>query len=579
MGIRCLVALAAIGCILAPMAGAAPSKVVVTPEKTLVVRAGQATITGPSGALTEGGRLEVSSLRLGRNQRDPRAFGIEGTYAVGGRGVVLSLKRLRFRKAITVTLPVPRSHRGRAVVAFRRVDGRWGQVPARRVGPRLIRATITPRQFGMPAAQTHALLLPSSFVSPLVSAIGDAAAWARDSVGRSAVRWATSTTTPLDCAPAPSWMALTATKNGFHTCVKNNPAAGRDRAEVQIKSNRGYYIAVDIPVGAEYVWVSDQDDATRKILASVLRYDASKRVMLAPGQWMTIGFPRSDLSYLFAARTNWQSTALTLSGTLLDYVGERSPQAQAKIAADVISNCINPASTVTATSVVSSFRCALRRLPVLVADPAILPLEGEHALSPKRDSLRRAASKLTGVVSLVPSLSSAAVGIADGTRYGELRLTVTAPPAPSGTGPAPPNSSPPAQSGSVPAPPVTSGPTPPAERQVALTVYNKVTNGPTEMREDTPAYLSTLPRNFCRRDGCMIGGTERGTGGVYSPAVCQATGITTTNGNNNNANDDFNPGLFSSNRWYGVRVAGGIGYISEVWISPDQRGGQGLRSC
>jgi hypothetical protein len=113
-----------------------------------------------------------------------------------------------------------------------------------------------------------------------------------------------------------------------------------------------------------------------------------------------------------------------------------------------------------------------------------------------------------------------------------------------------------------------------------LTVYNKVTNGPTEMREDTPAYLSTRPANFCKRDGCAIGGTDRATGGTYSPAVCTVIAARTTNGNDGNTNDDGNPGLFSSTRWYGIKLGNGaLGYISEVWIQPSQRGGLGLPGC
>jgi hypothetical protein len=113
----------------------------------------------------------------------------------------------------------------------------------------------------------------------------------------------------------------------------------------------------------------------------------------------------------------------------------------------------------------------------------------------------------------------------------------------------------------------------------AITAFNRVTNGSGAMREDTPAYLSTVRQNYCRRDGCAIAGTERATGGTYSPAVCQAQGPRTTNGEDGNAVDDANPGLFSSTRWYGVRVGGDLGFISEVWIDPGQRGGLGLPGC
>lgn len=120
----------------------------------------------------------------------------------------------------------------------------------------------------------------------------------------------------------------------------------------------------------------------------------------------------------------------------------------------------------------------------------------------------------------------------------------------------------------------------PAPAGVTLTVYNKVTNGPTEMREDTPAFLSSAPRNFCRRDGCVVPGTDRGSGGSLAPAVCQVTSVRTTNGHDGSAADDGNPGLFSSFLWYGVRLSDGtLGYISEVWITPAQRGGLGLPGC
>ena len=145
------------------------------------------------------------------------------------------------------------------------------------------------------------------------------------------------------------------------------------------------------------------------------------------------------------------------------------------------------------------------------------------------------------------------------------------PPPPPPPGPPPPSPPPP-----PPGPPPP--PSPPAP--ITLTVYNQVTNGATAMREDTaPAYLSTVMQNRCRVNGCMIVGTERWTGGTLGPAVCQGFGARTTNGQDNSPVDDANPGLFTSTRWYGVSVSGGRGYISEVWITPAQRGGLGLPGC
>lgn len=122
-------------------------------------------------------------------------------------------------------------------------------------------------------------------------------------------------------------------------------------------------------------------------------------------------------------------------------------------------------------------------------------------------------------------------------------------------------------------------PPPPPGIGLALTVDNRVTNGPTQMREDVPAYLSTRPANYCKRDGCSLPGTERNSGGTYAPAVCTTIAVRTTNGHDGESNDDRNPGLFSSTRWYGIRLNGSIAFISEVWINASQRGGLGLPNC
>lgn len=112
-----------------------------------------------------------------------------------------------------------------------------------------------------------------------------------------------------------------------------------------------------------------------------------------------------------------------------------------------------------------------------------------------------------------------------------------------------------------------------------ITVDNRVTNGATQMREDTPAYLSTVTRNFCKRDGCALSGTDVGSGAVLT-AECTVFGDRTTNGQDGSTIDDGNPGLYSSTRWYGIRWGDTrFGYISEVWITAGNRGGMGLRNC
>lgn len=121
---------------------------------------------------------------------------------------------------------------------------------------------------------------------------------------------------------------------------------------------------------------------------------------------------------------------------------------------------------------------------------------------------------------------------------------------------------------------------PPPPLRKIITVDNRVTNGPT-MREDaTPLRLTTQPRTRCGSLGCNINGTERRTGGTYDAAECQTTGERFTNGHDASADDDANPELFESTRYYGVRLANNtFGYVSEVWIRAADRGGLGLPRC
>lgn len=113
-------------------------------------------------------------------------------------------------------------------------------------------------------------------------------------------------------------------------------------------------------------------------------------------------------------------------------------------------------------------------------------------------------------------------------------------------------------------------------------VYNKVTSGPRRMRDDDeqPVSLTTKAVAFCDERDCRIPGTNRETGETYNAAVCQRQGERVTNGQNTSRVDNHNPGLFSSRRYYGVRLdEDTFGYVSEVWINPKDRGGRGLPQC
>lgn len=113
-----------------------------------------------------------------------------------------------------------------------------------------------------------------------------------------------------------------------------------------------------------------------------------------------------------------------------------------------------------------------------------------------------------------------------------------------------------------------------------VSIDNRVTSG-LGMREDSrPARLSVLPA-VCRTDASRCFVTDaRFRSGDEVPVRCWTRGERLTNGEDWSRRDDDNPQLASSTRWYGVRTtAGRLGYISEIWVAPRDRGGLGLPRC
>lgn len=115
-------------------------------------------------------------------------------------------------------------------------------------------------------------------------------------------------------------------------------------------------------------------------------------------------------------------------------------------------------------------------------------------------------------------------------------------------------------------------------RRVTAVIDNRVTDG-MEMREDTPAYLSSVAENFCRNNGCDVPDTELVSGDELI-LTCQTVGQRTTNGNDQATDDDANPGLHESRVWYYALVEdGGEGFIADSWLAAEFRGGLDLPRC
>lgn len=134
-----------------------------------------------------------------------------------------------------------------------------------------------------------ALVSTASFSNRVIGFLDDFLDWSLDEM--------TGTTEP--CLPTPTppdWATSTgAPASGIvHTClVRNLDGEGREVAELQIKSNRAEFLKVSWTGDAtiEYVWVENQDGATRKLLRNWMGI-GDNQVLLEPGKTMTLGLLR-----------------------------------------------------------------------------------------------------------------------------------------------------------------------------------------------------------------------------------------------------------------------------------------------
>jgi transcriptional regulator with XRE-family HTH domain len=115
---------------------------------------------------------------------------------------------------------------------------------------------------------------------------------------------------------------------------------------------------------------------------------------------------------------------------------------------------------------------------------------------------------------------------------------------------------------------------------VTVVVQNMIAVGSTSLIEDrSPAYLSSRTQPFCADRSCKISGTDMWTGATLK-ALCHEHGTRLTNYNVDAPESRKNPNRSESNLWYYAETATGErGYISEVYLAPQFRGGSGLSAC
>ncbi len=101
-------------------------------------------------------------------------------------------------------------------------------------------------------------------------------------------------TQPPGCSGGPSWAELSPPAiDVVLTCLTTNRSAdGTERAEVQLKNNRGYLLEVPVPHGVAYASVEGQPELIR---AAVRAFTGRDSVLLSPGQLMTIGFTQPSV--------------------------------------------------------------------------------------------------------------------------------------------------------------------------------------------------------------------------------------------------------------------------------------------
>jgi hypothetical protein len=126
-------------------------------------------------------------------------------------------------------------------------------------------------------------------------------------------------------------------------------------------------------------------------------------------------------------------------------------------------------------------------------------------------------------------------------------------------------------------PPADDGPARGIEGRTAL-IDTRTTSG-SHVDQQYQAYLSTETLNRCRGLGCAVPGSTLVTGDRVT-LTCLTHGERVTNGNDASPLDDSNELLAESSWWFGaVDTEGRWGFIAEVWVHPDDRGGGGLPFC
>lgn len=259
---------------------------------------GVATINGPAGSVSSSGRITVQPL-------EGDTSGQAGL-SVAGKGIDVTFQDTRLLHKVTVTFTddpnPPQDPTVTSAVLHRNDDGTTDLIAAKHVA--------------------GGLRFRTKHFSPNIPINIDLDSWFKDRLD-SLADYVTGRTDPEDCANnAPSWARFTSNSDLIHECAINNPDSnGVDRAEAQFTTNRRYWLTAQAPAGAAYVWVKDQPDLLRKILAGLDGADPSRYVFLQGTEgMMTAGFYRpsgTDKNVTFSFQPDVLTQLLSLTEAML----------------------------------------------------------------------------------------------------------------------------------------------------------------------------------------------------------------------------------------------------------------------
>lgn len=266
-------------------------KVQVTGDRPVAVDVpGVGRIDARAGALTGQGTMEVSAVKGDFAGEALTSAGLGLEVAFDGVTQVAPM-------TVTFTSPQRAGSDLLPVDAHQQADGTWELTPVTTLDDGSWQVQASSFSLHMPG-----WFNPSKWFKPVLDWMSGAAF---------------GTTDPLACDNAPNWGSVSNTTVVVHTCAQSNPDKdGSDRLEVKIKSNRGYWLQVQVPGNPQYVWVEHQPWPARQWLANRVGMDPNKVVLLAPGATMTIGYPRGTDTQSLSATVG--TSGLTIGMGLVD---------------------------------------------------------------------------------------------------------------------------------------------------------------------------------------------------------------------------------------------------------------------